>query len=115
MRVRLTRKFAEAVDGIDLSRRRVGDLFDLSQHDGEMLVAEGWATSADSHSYVTSGDRICADPLTQRARTLGHLRHVQEQMEQRGFEQQEHRRAEDRIREALQDSRAKTLRHHRLD
>ncbi len=115
MRVRLTRKFAEAVDGIDLSRRRVGDFIDLSQHDAEVLVAEGWATSADSHSYVTGGCRICADAPTQRARTLEHLRHVRGQMEQGGFEQQEYRRAEDRIQEERQNSCAKTLRHRRLE
>jgi len=44
MRVRLTRRFAEAMDGIDLSQHRVGDLFDLSPHDAGLLIAEGWAT-----------------------------------------------------------------------
>jgi hypothetical protein len=33
-------------------------------------------------------------------------------MEQRAFEAQEHRRAEDRIRDELRDSRAKTIRPH---
>ncbi len=49
MQVRLTRKLSEAIDGIDLSRRAVGDLLDLSQHDAEMLIAEGWASAVISN------------------------------------------------------------------
>jgi hypothetical protein len=47
MRIRLTRKFAELIDGIDLSRRRVGDVIDLPVHQARTLIAEGWATAAD--------------------------------------------------------------------
>jgi RNA-binding protein YlmH len=47
MQIRLTRKFAEAIDGVDLSRRAVGDVFNLSRHDAQLLVAEGWASPAD--------------------------------------------------------------------
>src|SRR3954463_3834905 len=43
MRIRLTRRLAEHLNGVDLSRRAVGDLFDLPPHDAEMLIAEGWA------------------------------------------------------------------------
>jgi hypothetical protein len=50
MRVRLTRKLAEAIDGVDLSRRHVGDVMDLPEHDADMLMAEGWATSSESAS-----------------------------------------------------------------
>jgi len=48
MRVRLTRRFAECVDGIDLSQHRVGDFLDLSPHDADLLIAEGWATAEAS-------------------------------------------------------------------
>jgi hypothetical protein len=44
MRIRLTRKLAELIDGIDLSHRRVGDAIDLPVHEARMLIAEGWAT-----------------------------------------------------------------------
>ncbi len=54
MRVRLTRKFAEAIDGIDLSRHCVGDFIDLPQHDADLLLAEGWALPADSDAGVTA-------------------------------------------------------------
>ena len=43
MRVRLTRKFAERIDGIDLSNHDVGDVIDLPAHKGRLLMAEGWA------------------------------------------------------------------------
>ena len=47
MQVRLTKKLAEAIDGIDLSARRVGDVVDLPTHDAEILLAEGWASPVE--------------------------------------------------------------------
>jgi hypothetical protein len=44
--VRLTRKFADLIDGVDLSSVDVGDRIDLSRHDAEVLIAEGWAERA---------------------------------------------------------------------
>jgi hypothetical protein len=58
MRVRLTRKFAEAIDGIDLSQYCVGDFIDLPQHDAELLLAEGWALPADSHARMTAAGHV---------------------------------------------------------
>ena len=46
MRVRLVRKFANALNGIDLSKVSVGDVIDLLPHQAAMLVAERWAVSA---------------------------------------------------------------------
>lgn len=43
MRVRLTAKLADVVDGIDISRYQEGDIIEVSDHDGKLLVAEGWA------------------------------------------------------------------------
>jgi hypothetical protein len=43
VRVRLTRKLAEMIDGIDLSECRVGDVLDLPYRDAILLVEEGWA------------------------------------------------------------------------
>lgn len=45
--VRLTRKFAERIDGIDLSHHQVGDRMDLSKRDAQMLIAEGWASPCE--------------------------------------------------------------------
>ena len=43
MQVRLIRKFASYVDGIDLSGRSIGEVFDLPDRDAQTLIAEGWA------------------------------------------------------------------------
>jgi hypothetical protein len=43
-RVRLTRKFADLIDGIDLSHVKTGEVVDVSPKDARVLVAEGWAT-----------------------------------------------------------------------
>jgi hypothetical protein len=45
--VRLTKKLAEVINGIDLSARRVGDVVDLPRHDAEVLLAEGWASPVE--------------------------------------------------------------------
>ena len=41
--MRLTHKYAEVIDGIDLSEREVGDRLPLPSRDARMLIAEGWA------------------------------------------------------------------------
>jgi hypothetical protein len=43
MKVRLTRKLADVVDGIDVSAYRVGDVLDLPIPEATLLVAEQWA------------------------------------------------------------------------
>ena len=42
MLVRLTKKLAEVVDGIDISHYAEGDVIDLPEPHARMLVAEGW-------------------------------------------------------------------------
>lgn len=41
--VRLTRKYAEVIDDIDLTGREVGDRLPLPTRDARLLIAEGWA------------------------------------------------------------------------
>jgi hypothetical protein len=43
LRVRLTKKLARFLNGIDLDKLSVGDSMDLPERDARMLVAEGWA------------------------------------------------------------------------
>jgi hypothetical protein len=45
MQVRLTKKFANLINGCDLTTARVGDLMTVTDHQGEMLIAEGWAVA----------------------------------------------------------------------
>ena len=47
MHVKLQRKLAEQLDGVDLSQRRVGDVMDVPPRDARLLIAEGWASSAE--------------------------------------------------------------------
>lgn len=41
--VRLTRKYAEMINGVDLSGHEVGDQLQLNARDAALLIAEGWA------------------------------------------------------------------------
>lgn len=50
--VRLTRKYAERIDGIDLDDVAVGDLLELSPHEADVLIAEGWAEPAADRRRV---------------------------------------------------------------
>src|SRR5262245_15375915 len=43
MRVRLTRKLADVIDGIDLRGHDVDEVFDVSPRDARLLMAEEWA------------------------------------------------------------------------
>ncbi len=45
--MRLTRKYSEVIDDVDLSGSKVGDRLRLSERDARMLIAEGWATPCD--------------------------------------------------------------------
>ena len=43
MGLRLTRKLAEVIDGVDLTGRSVGDILKLPASEARLLIAEGWA------------------------------------------------------------------------
>jgi hypothetical protein len=43
MRVRLIRKYANVLNGIDLTKIRIGDTVELTSYQAELLVREGWA------------------------------------------------------------------------
>jgi hypothetical protein len=79
MRVRLTRRLAERLDGVDVSAHGVGDVFEVTRHEGELLVAEGWAVQMI---------------LRPRRRPV----HLQKQ-----------RRAEDRIRDEWRDEHVRII------
>jgi hypothetical protein len=117
MQVKLTRKLAETIDGVDLSSHGVGDVFDLPATEAQLLIAEGWANlhiaevrefpgKAESDVVQTFG--ADADP-SGSARTLDRIWRIRRQLEQRRFGRTERRRAEDRYREELRDSRARIV------
>ena len=113
MRIRLLRKLADWLDGIDVSDHHEGDVIRLPRPQAELLIAEGWALafhgrSAERRARSTHHERAVAADRSER-RTIDQLRRAREAIETRRCEQQEQRRAEDRIREELHDSRSTSL------
>jgi hypothetical protein len=45
--VRLIRKYADILDGVNLQTAKVGDRLDLPRRDADVLIAEGWAERAE--------------------------------------------------------------------
>ena len=63
LKVRITRKFAEFIDGVDLSTKRVGDVIEVPVRDAKLLIAENWAVN------VSKGEPLrieAADPAGRR-------------------------------------------------
>ena len=74
MLVRITRKFAEVIDGVSLSGLRVGDVINLPPRKARLLIAEQWAIETERrkaqarkrrverrHSPVPSPDDVRSD------------------------------------------------------
>jgi len=61
--VRLTRKLANVIDGVNLTDAQVGDRLDLSRRDAEVLIAEGWAERSPrthhtiKHTHAQAADK----------------------------------------------------------
>jgi hypothetical protein len=115
MRVRLTRKLAECLDGIDVSGHEVGDLLTLDRREAELLIAEGWAVASSGRTRdvrsstipkraVTAASRAARRPLA--GGVVTRLRTVHKQLTQGRFDPCDQRRAEDRIREEIRNARA---------
>jgi len=64
MRIQLTRKLANAIDGVDLSRKRVGKVINVARHDAQLLIAEGWGLPADSIGERRADRRDRADEIS---------------------------------------------------
>ena len=47
IKVRLIRKLADVINGVDLTRRAPGDVFEIPGREAELLIAEGWAIAHD--------------------------------------------------------------------
>jgi hypothetical protein len=54
MRIRLIRKLAKHINGVDVSHRRVGEVMDLPPRDAELLLAEGWARPVPDSGHESS-------------------------------------------------------------
>jgi hypothetical protein len=58
MKVRLVRKLALMVDGVDSSNHDIGDVIELPERKGRLLIAEGWAVA--ERRDVGSTSRVLA-------------------------------------------------------
>jgi hypothetical protein len=63
MHVRVVRKLAECVDGVDLSRCSEGDVIDLAEPEARLILAEQWAVPARrvSDFAASTADRRGSD------------------------------------------------------
>jgi hypothetical protein len=52
MKIKLTLKLALVLNGIDLTNRRVGEIFVLPSHDACVLIGDGWAEAVDEYRRV---------------------------------------------------------------
>jgi hypothetical protein len=68
MKVVLTRKLADCIDGIDVSGRRTGDVLDLPAAKARLLMAEEWAIPDRRHSHDPPPER------DRRGSEIGHGR-----------------------------------------
>jgi len=127
MRIKLTRKLADTLDGIDVSRNRAGDILELTRHEAELLIAEGWAepyrgallafrgTDAGEARPRRAAPQSAPGPAAvdesshRVLGTLERLREARERLEMRRIVKEDQRRAEDRIREELHDARSRTV------
>ena len=119
MRVRLIRKLANILDGIDVSGYAVGDVLTLPRAQAQLLIAEQWAARLTRASKNALRGLSAAQPRTvaadrfRRARATSaveRLRVIHDQITSGQFEPHQNRRAEDRIREERRDSHARTTR-----
>ncbi len=95
MRVRLIRKLADQLDGVDVSGHSEGDVLELTRRDAELLIAERWAVRLEEpaqskrrHMFgsvdcAMAADARCPEPRRDR------------------------RRADDRVRDELDDRHAR--------
>ena len=72
--VRLTRKYADEVDGVSLAGRNVGDRLPLEQRDAELLMAEGWADAAPPRERQRRADEMSRGNVAERTRGGGNER-----------------------------------------
>jgi len=73
MRLRLIKKFAERIDGVDLSCHDAGDLIDLQRAEARLLLAEGWAVREPDRGrrrYRSATSTVIASAISADGSTL---------------------------------------------
>jgi hypothetical protein len=116
MLIRLTRKLANQLDGVDVTDHEAGDILDLPSSEARLLIAEEWAAPhrdqarRDVRQTTIAPVRAVAADAQSQARAIAQARRLHRQMEKHSFEALDHRRADDRIREQLHDAQVKPIR-----
>jgi|SRR5215471_12754900 len=113
MRIRLTRKLADAIDGVAVADYSVGDVIDLDTNEARLLIAEDWAVAVNPRREKRQATIpvLVADAAdSDRRNPLGHLRRVSQQIDARRFALPHGRRREDVLVDELRDARARTVR-----
>lgn len=100
MRVRIVRKLADRVDGIDLTNCGVGEVIDLPDPDGRLIIAEEWGVFARRRADVEQGrDQVVGRAQGDRRHTEGdlyqRLRDKQEELDRRDRRQVRRRLTDD--------------------
>ena len=112
MHVRLTRKLAERLDGIDLAGYGEGDVLDLGRREAELLIAEGWATAVDDarqmrRSTVPERGVNAADDAGQTSESVERMR---ADMRPANSESRAYRPIEERVRGESHDEGPRNFR-----
>ena len=76
MKVVLTRKLADSMDGINVAAYQVGDVLDLTVSEARLLVAEQWATPERRHHASTAPTIERRRPNPQERETFDDLESV---------------------------------------
>jgi len=101
MRVRITRKLADRVDGVDLTHFDVGEVIELPDPDGRLVIAERWGVFARRQTDLGNGngrDHAIGSEFQDRRQSSGdiyqRLREKHDEIERRD-RRQLHRRLTD--------------------
>jgi hypothetical protein len=115
VRIRLIRKLADAIDGVDLSEYVVGDVLDLPAGEARLLIAEKWAVSPETSAQrdvrqFSRPTQVAEAADSARRNFIDRLQRASEQNEPRERELPSGRRREDVLLDELHDARATTVR-----
>jgi len=62
VRIRLTRKLALSMNGVDVSGLKVGDILELDDERAAMMVELGWAERASDAGLISASDAGSSQP-----------------------------------------------------
>jgi hypothetical protein len=110
MRVQLTRKLAECLDGVDISTHLEGDIFELPDRQAELLIAEQWAIPVSTEKAHEVCQCSFVFPRAEAADIVrSRVQRLAQQLEEHQIESQPHRRIEDRVLDELRERRERIV------